>query len=252
MNFKVEAPPLLAQARGGLLPLANVITTDAEYAAFHGVKYQARPSARKLRPVPGPGQDKTFDQTGEVDGVKFATYGGLETPLLMGQPDEAEARRMFEASEGYSVEENVQRLLLNASAVDLTPTAGTPVTNAKAAVGLLHQYAAERYEGLPLLHANHYVTELLDDVEVGDDWKLHTRQGVPVANGAGYSAAGPASQAAPAGAGWLYISGQINLWRGATTVIPTSDLKTNRNYVLAEAAYAATVDTFVAAILVGV
>lgn len=249
--YKVEAPKVLSPARGGLLPLANVITQDAAIAAYHGVTYEA-PAAGRSRTVPAAGASKVFDKSEIVEGVEFGIYRGLDSALLMGTSTDQIARDLFEGGETFAVEEAVQRLLLNPNAVDLTPTPGTPVTNVKAAVGLLSQYAAEQYTGLPLLHANRYITELLD-LEVDEsNWTLHSQQGTPVANGGGYGAEGPDELEAGAGQGWLYISGQVNLWRGATDIVPASDLKDNRHLVLAEAAYAAAVDTFVAAILVGV
>lgn len=249
--FKVEAPAVSSPATGGLLRHANIITQDAAVAAYHGVTYQTLPAGRS-RTVPASNVEKTFDQGDVTEGVKFGIYRGVETPALMGLPTEDEARELFENWEDYGVESAVQTLLLNPQAVDITPTPGTPVTNAKAAVGLLSQYAAEQYPKLPLLHANRYIAELLD-LEVDEsNWTLHSQQGVPVANGGGYGKTGPGGAEAPAGAGWLYISGQINVWPGGTELTVTTDVKTNRNYVLAEAAYAASVDTFVAAILVGV
>lgn len=250
--FKVEAPKVLLPARGGLLPAANVIRDEADIAAYHGVSYEGLPAGIS-REIPAAGTDKAFDKYVQQQGVLFGVYRGLETPTLMGKPDTADAKELFGAGETVAVEKAVQRLLLNPKAVDITPTPGTAVKNYKQALGLLQQYAAERYTGLPLLHANRFVTELLPEMVADPEtWIQHTRQGVPLANGGGYGTAGPGARTAAAGAGWLYISGQINIWQGELNLIETTNQYENRNYVLAEATYAASVEGFVAAILVGI
>lgn len=250
--FKVEAPKVLLPARGGLLSAANVIRDQADVAAYHGLSYEGLPCGTS-REIPEPGTDKEFDQLTEQEGVLFGVYRGLETPLLLGTPDTTDIKTLFDGGETVAVEKAVQRLLLNPVAEDLTPTPGTPVKNAKAALGILQQYAAERYSGLPLLHANRYVSELLTELVVDPEtFVQHTRQGTPLANGGGYSSTGPDGAEAPEGAGWLYISGQINIWQGEVNLIATTNQQENRNYVLAEAVYAATVECFAAAILVGI
>lgn len=250
--FKVEAPKVLLPARGGLLPAANVIRDEADVAAYHGVSYEGLPCGMS-REIPAPGTDKIFDQYQSQEGVLFGVYRGLETPLLLGTPDTTDAKTVFEGGETVAVEKAVQRLLLNPLAEDLTPTPGTPVKNLKSALGILQQYAGERYTGLPLLHANRHITELLTEMVVDPaTFVQHTRQGTPLANGSGYGQTGPDGAEAPEGAGWLYISGQINIWSGEVNLIEATNHQENRNYVLAEAVYAATVECFVAAILVGI
>lgn len=249
--FKVEAPKVLLPARGGLMSAANVIRDQADVAAYHGVSYEGLPCGTS-REIPEPGTDKVFDKLTEQESVQFGVYRGLETPLLLGTPDTTDASTLFAGGESLAVEKAVQRLLLNPEAEDLTPTPGTAVKSTKAALGILQQYAAERYTGLPLLHANRYITELLTEMVVDENFVQHTRQGTPLANGGGYGSTGPGGAEAPEGAGWLYISGQMNIWQGEVNLIEAINQKENRNYVLAEATYAATVECFVAAILVGI
>lgn len=251
--FKVEAPKVLLPARGGLLAAANVITDDADRVAHFGPEYEGVPCGQ-LREIPEPGTDKVFDEKPLVRGVLFGIYRGLEEPLLVSESSDTQTLRdLFEGGESFAAERAVQRLLLNPDAVDLTPTPGTPVTNLKAAMGILEQYAGEVYGGVPLLHANRYITALMPELQVDDsDWTIHTQQGTPFANGAGYSDRGPDGLTAPEGAGWLYISGQVNLWQGTPQVTEAHDLKRNKNQALIEAVYAATVECFTAAILVGI
>lgn len=249
--FKVEAPDVLLPARGGLLSVANVIRDEADVVAYHGAAYEGLPCGTS-REIPEPGTDKVFDQLTEQEAVLFGIYRGLETPLLLGKPNTADAKALFAGGETVAAEKAIQRLLLNPGAVDLTPTPGTPLKSTKAALGFLQQHAAERYSGLPLLHGNRFTTELLTEMVVDENFVQHTRQGTPLANGGGYGSTGPGGAVAPAGSGWLYISGQINVWQGELNLIETSNQYDNRNYVLAEAAYAASVECFVAAILVGI
>jgi hypothetical protein len=199
-----------------------------------------------------PPEDKEFEQQIVIESEPFSLYRGVEDDILVADNSAAEALRAFKAGESYAVEWSLQDRVLNDAAVDLTPTPGTPVTNLRYAVGLLEQYAADHYSGLPLIHGNRLATTLiLPELEAGEDGVLRTIHGTPVANGGGYSAQGPDSRDAGSGA-WLYITGQVNIWRGPIGEYTAYDLKGNRAYALAEATYVATVECFVAAILVGI
>lgn len=200
-----------------------------------------------------PAADKVFDKQSVVTASPFSLYRGVEDDMLVNDNSVAEALRAYKANESYGVEAKLQELLLNPVATDLTPTPGTPVTNLRYALGLLEQHAANNYSGLPLIHGNRLSTTLiLPELVVGDGGALQTVHGTPVANGGGYGAAGPNARTAGAGAGWLYITGQVNIWRGPIEEYSAKDIKANRTYALAEATYVATVECFAAAILVGI
>jgi hypothetical protein len=199
-----------------------------------------------------PAEDKAFDKQVVIESEPFSIYRGVEDDILVADNSAAEALRAFKAGESYAVEWSLQERVLNPVAEDLTPTPGTPVTNLRYAVGLLEQYAADNYSGLPLIHGNRLATTLiLPELEAGEDGVLRTIHGTPVANGGGYYAIGPDARDAGSGA-WLYITGQVNIWRGPIGEYTAYDLKGNRAYALAEATYVATVECFVAAILVGI
>lgn len=198
-----------------------------------------------------PAADKVFDQSaGYGDSIEFQTYRGIEDALLLGEDPAALARDAFSAGESFAVETAVQSLLLNPDAVDLTPVPGTGVTNVKAALGLLEQWIAENYSGKPLLHTNKLGAELIFDRIAGAD-PLTTVNGTPVVSGGGYTTAGPGAVAAGATEAWLYVSGQINLWQGSLTIQSAPKTASNRDFGLAERAYAATNSGPVAAILIG-
>jgi hypothetical protein len=246
-RFAIDAPER-ESIRGGLLSVARVVDAPRE-ALYLGVKH-VRGDVDPPEPVPSVGVDKTFGIfEAEVESEPFTLYKGVEYTMLL--RDEADVAKAFSAGESYGVEKALQAGPLNDLAVDLTPTSGTPVTNIKYAIGVLEQYAADTYTGLPLLHGNKTVVSLMSDfITDTGGFKLFTKQGTPIANGGGYGPAGP--EAAGAGEMWLYISGGVTILRGPLDVYPASDLKANRALALAERTYVPVVDSFVAAILVGI
>jgi hypothetical protein len=159
-----------------------------------------------------------------------------------------ELEALFEAGESLLVEEEVQTRLLSPKAVDITPTAGTPVTDLRAALGLLQQWMASRYVYQPVITGNALAVSLIKDLKADD---LRTILGVEIGVAAGYGTDGPGTAVAGPGEAWLYISGQINIWKGAAGGYNTQDLQANRDLNLVEKRYAASVDGPVAAILVG-
>jgi hypothetical protein len=201
-------------------------------------------------PVPDVGEDKDFaifEDAIETD--PFTLYKGVEYAMLLGE--QADVAAAFSAGETYGVEKALQAGVLNDMATDLTPTSGTPVTNIKYAIGVLEQYAADSYAGLPLLHGNRAAVSLMSDfITDTGGFKLFTKQGTPIANGGGYGPEGP--DTAGAGEAWLYISGAVTILRGPLDVYPAHNLKGNRTLALAERTYVPVVDSFVAAILVGI
>lgn len=199
-----------------------------------------------------PADLKIFDQLGIVTGGPFSVYRGIDLSQFERDMAEGNVRDAFGAGESWAVERAIQETVFNTRAVDITPTAGTAVTNRKQALGLLEQYAADRYSGLPLIHSNRFGTNILDPEVDPETWALNTKQGTPVANGGGYGPTGPGGAIAPAGTAWAYVSGQVNIWKGDVFVAPANDLYSNRMIALAEATYVPTVETFVAAILVGI
>lgn len=236
--------------RGGLLSVATVIDSVPAGAVYHGLQYRADPCGHN-RVVPTDNSDKVFEQTELIESEQFRFYRGVEDALLIDNQVQARAQRLFRASESYGVEAKVQELLFNPVAVDLTPTPGTPVTNMKLALGLLEQYAADNYAGLPMIHGNRLAVSLIPDMTAEPDGKLHTVHMTPVVNGGGYGDAGPGAVTAGAGQAWLYATGNLVIWRGDEVNVGAPNLKGNRDLALTERQYVATVECFVAAVLVG-
>lgn len=244
--------PAVPRSRGGLLSIVTPQNGDP-FGLYHGVQYEAALCGQSRAYVEG--QNKVFDKRGIIKGTPFTVYRGIDSALLRRSSDpEAVVREAFEAGESFGVEEGVQATILNgAETVDLTPVAGTPVTNMKHAIGLLEQYAAEAYSGLPIIHGNRFATALIPELQIDkSNWTFHSGNGTPIANGGGYRTEGPGSVDIDAGTAWLYITGNVNVWRGTPILAQAPDLKDNRDYVLMENTYVATAECFVAAILVGI
>jgi hypothetical protein len=250
--FALDAPEIARSKRRGLLSVANVINGASPYALYESAAYRTGFQGIN-RPVPTDNSDKVFDQRPEdTDTIVFTQYRGIDLSLLegvgAGQPI---LTRVFENGESYAVEKAIQEQLLSPIAVDLTPTPGTPVTNLKLALGLLEQYAADNYTGEPIISGNLLATLLIPELQSKPDGALETIHRTPIAAAAGYGADGPGAAVAAEGTAWLYISGQINIWQGSVELNSAPMLKENRELTLAERAYAASVEGFVAAILVG-
>jgi hypothetical protein len=251
--FALDAPEPKRSERRGLLSVANVIRGVNPYALYEPQTFQVSIGGTN-RAVPTDGSDKIFDQRPE-DGetVLFQQYRGIDLSLLEGPgAGQQILQGLFEAGESRGVEESVQDLLLNQNAVDITPTPGTPVKNLKHALGLLEQYAAEHYSYEPVISGNLFATLLIPELQAKPDGSLETVLGTPIAAAAGYGAEGPGAASAAAGTAWLYISGQINIWESPVNIVSGPALEKNRELTLAEKAYAASVDGFAAAILVGI
>jgi len=248
-RFAIDAPARESVV-GGLLSVARVVDAPKE-ALYLGVKRIVGDDTPPV-PIPAVGEDKDFAiYEDAVEADPFTLYKGIEYAMLLGEKPDVAA--LFEAGESYGVEKALQADVLNDLAVDLTPTPGTPVTNIKYAFGLLEQYAADHYTGRPLLHGNKVAVSLASEfLADAGSFRLHSKLGTPIAVGGGYGPEGPDSVTAGAGEAWLYVTGGVTILRGPLDVYPATNLKGNRAVVLAERTYVPVVDSFVAAILVGI
>lgn len=246
----IDAPALAAATRKTLLDVATVSTDLPGYALQTALDYEPFITGGANRAVPGAGVEKVFDtRPADVSTEVFSAYRGLDEALLLGAGAGAsELEALFEAGESLYVEEKVQTLLLSPAATDITPTPGTPVTDMKAAIGLLEQWIASRYLYRPTLSGNLLAVNL---VQSGTPFTTETVHGTPIASAAGYGTDGPGAAVSGPTTAWLYISGQINIWKGPAEVQTASDLKKNRDLALVEKSYAVSIDGPVAAILVG-
>lgn len=247
--LRVETPSV-APAKGGLLNLAQINGATPSHFTVDGITF----FDSTLGPVRlyETGVDKLFDADLEVAvDNQFTVYKGYQANLVSPKDAMAEAERLFTAGESVAVEEAIQALVLNVAATDITPTPGTPVTPTMA-LGLLEQHAGETFAALPLLHTNRFGVVALGSHarHDGDNGRIYTRQGTPVANGAGYGTTGPGAVEAGAGEFWMYVTGPIVFWRDAQpTSVTGGDHKTNLVTALVERTYTAHAYQFAAAIL---
>lgn len=246
MTYKIEIPDLPA-VKDGFLAGINVIDGPGAHL-FERTKYQL-PLDRFSTDVPAPGTDKDLTATLAVnETVLFAAYQGMDSPLLLGEDSKALVGDAYDRAESFYVARKVQELVHNPAAVDLTPTPGTAVTNPRFALGLLEQWAREHSTFAPTISGNALALLLIEDVI---DYGLKTILDTPVLLAAGYGPTGPGGAVAPAHTAWLYVHGRVNLWRGPHAPVDAVDYHSNRRHALAEGMYAASVDSFVAAVLVG-
>jgi len=246
MTFKLDIPELPAVV-DGFLDHVNVIDGTG-HQLFNETDYQLPLDGFNLD-VPAEGEQKVFDDTlDENTTTLFGAYRGMDSPLLLGEDTNGMVHAAYDRAESYSVGRKVQTLVLNPAAVDITPTPGTPVTNPRFALGLLEQWARDTSTFAGTISGNALALHLVEDAVKG----MKTILGTDVFLASGYGSTGPDARVAGAGQAWLYIHGRVNVWRsprGKDTHAP--DYRANRNIALAEGLYAASVDSFVAAVLVG-
>lgn len=244
--FSLEIPDLPA-VTDGFLAGVNVIDGSG-HQLFNETEYQL-PLDGFNKDVPAEGVEKVFDDTLETrETVLFQSYRGMDSPLLLGEDANSMVTAAYDRAESYGVGRKVQTLVLNPVAVDITPTPGTPVTNPRFALGLLEQWARDNSTFAGIISGNALALTLVEDA-IPD---LSTIIGTPVVLASGYGTAGPGAAVAGPGQAWLYITGRITVWRGPRAGdLEAIDYRNNRTLALAEGMYAASVDSFAAAVLVG-
>jgi hypothetical protein len=200
---------------------------------------------------------KTFKVPGWMDGVRFAVYGGAKCKPVGSELGHSlsEVERAFLANESVGVERALmtQRLVGGGTfpaTTDLTPGA-TSLTPAEG-LALLENYAAGMYAGVPTIHVSRGVGSLLFTQQAieRNGAQFFTKQGSKVASGGGYGNTnlGPGGTPAAAGTSWMYATGEVVIARGDMISAASLDQATNEPVVLAERAYVAAVDCFVAAV----
>ena len=249
----IDAPELAPRTRPTLLDIVNVIDDAPGYQLFAEHEYETRFTDSDLRDIPASEVEKVFGTRDDLAHTRtklFGAYQGVDDQLMRGlDSGKNELVELFGLGESLFVEEKVQKLILSPAATDITPTPGTPVTNIKAAIGLLEQWIATRYLYRPTILGNLLAVNLIDDTK--PPATLDTTAKTPIGIAAGFGADGPGAAEAGPGQAWLYITGQVNVWRGKAEPVTAQDLAKNRELHLIERQYAASVDGPVAAILVG-
>lgn len=196
-------------------------------------------------------------QTGieQVVGFPFAAYSSFACKAVGGwERGEARARLNVLAGEGRAVETVLaHQFALDTDGVDLTPTPGTAVHPVQG-LSILEGWAAQNYPYVPIIHAPRSVGTLL--AAFGSlsrqGQRLETVQGARVASGGGYEGQqGPDTTDPAAGAQWVYVTGQVQLYRAAdVNVVRQIDPSTNDMIALAQRPYVASWECILGAVLV--
>lgn len=250
-GVRIAAPPVVP-ARGGLLSAATVHPEWDSHMGF-GIEYQSflcgtgstTPAPCGVA-VPGIEYDALPKSTGGSDvasGYPFAIYAGIQCDLIGGPYGQQSAARLAGA-EDYLVSKGFYEIAF------LGDGYGTPVQTANAPpdsanlsaladiIGELEEYAALNYAGTPVLHLNRRTAALaiagrvlFPDALSG---VLATGQGTPVANAAGYPDE------------IVFITGQVNLWRGPVSTYDVPAQMTNQAISLSERLYVASTECLLA------
>lgn len=252
--LRIETPQLEA-SRGGLLSAVEVVKTpssEINFAEqFEGV-LDGTPSAIKLFREQVGEVTKTPIEAQNFDSYGFTAYTLVENSLLYVTDSAQQVEAAHKRGLSVAVEKGVESLLLSVNALDLTPTPGTPVTNARAALGILEQYAGANSGFLPVIHTNRLGASLLRDLKIDESkWTIHTKQGSPVANGAGYEGATIGAVTPTAGQAWVYVTTGLFIMQYDHDTKEGRNLATNTASALVESDFLIANAGVVGAVLLG-
>jgi hypothetical protein len=166
-----------------------------------------------------------------------ACINPLEDPTLM----EDRARTILAAGAWRAVE-NVFSTILPTIADDITPAACE--CGIVSAVAALEGQMASCYDGQGIIHAPAWAAAYLaqqQQFDMAAGYPLQTRLGTRFALGGGYTGDGPSEQATDC-TFWMYITPQVDVYRGGLTVPYTQDTAHNTTLAVAEQPYAMTID----------
>lgn len=255
--LRIETPKLEG-ARGGLLNAVDVVKSNDSSIfvteLLEGVADVAPAVIESLGNQVGAYSKTPVPEVENIESVRFSAYTLFEDALLYSKEEQSNAKDTHERRLSFAVEQALESRLLAPKAVDLTPTPGTAVTNARAALGILEQYAAQNSGFLPVIHTNRLGASMLRDLKVDEsNWRIHTKQGSPVANGGGYTndtAIGGVT--ASDTQAWVYVTTGLVLFEGETISAEGYALKSNISSEMVETNFLAAVAGVVGAVLLGI
>lgn len=262
----VAGPTAVALPFG--LQSVSLISDDNDPHGGFGIEFQSTNCGIARRSIGACFDDQNDDPDDPTpdDGVPviessdFGVYS-LHTCRNLGGGNtngEQRARDNLRVGEWRAIEEGFEALVLEASAEDITPTPGTPVTRIEA-LGRLERFARANYGSQPIIHMDALTATQLAAAGAIDRYgtRMETKIGSAVAVGAGYTPAGAVVDGTTAGAGesWLYATGGIVVHRGAIVTSPMTQEMIAGEYsnefaVLAQRAVSVAVECLVAAIMV--
>lgn len=264
--------PTPGDLRYGLFAVARTLTMP-DRVRVAGATYDSdgcgTPRGYPADCVGSPGT-KSFDTNiGEQPVLPFVVYATLVCGTAGYTPDylATKARRKLEAVEQTGVENALWAGAIGGVALGNTPTfqnGGSPTggnptiltaaTTLTAGIAALEDFAADNYGYTPVIHAEARLAAQFGSVPlIRDDNQgvFRTRLGSMVSFGA-YPGTSNTGAAPVAGHAWLFITGQVTLWRDPDVFVAdpraTLNRTTNQYNLLAERTWAATYDCFIAGI----
>jgi len=277
----VVGQPQVGAQRYGLFSASNGPLDMPPHGEISGVTYEAEHCGDGFLWVPAslnaPGQSKTFDGCNPFPyGIPF-TVGATYHTSAIGR-SEADMERLVRIRHADNQQAIVEQMfwggrtvaplmadLLTGAGItmqDVTPTPGTacPI---EMGIGLLENYLAT-YPYRGVLHAqpivSPFATERLLSVPDGKPGAAGTKYLSPMGNvwsyGRGYSGNKPDNAATVPVAGTAYIvaTGPVSLWRDPTVYVNpplrSMNRSTNEVFVLAEQAWAGTIECLIGYVLV--
>lgn len=252
-RLHVETRPI-TPTTGGIHDVAAVINESDPHLRL-GVEYELDYSGAGGTVQPGedpcgPTAEKLSEGFLFQEGFAFTIHHGVEC-WISGDDYSAAAERGLDLMQNKYVEENLWAALAE-NATDLTP--GTGPVKPKIALGILLEHAKSIYPGVPVLHfgARLGVSLVGEQLVKDGEGDAAAVGGAQYINGGGYTdRTGPGGVEADGNTAWLYISGQVTLWRGTQVHVNEAyDLPHNKHLAIAEREYAAAAESFVAGIRV--
>lgn len=248
-RINVEAPARSART-GGLLAVSPPID-DTDPHAQNGVQYEAdacalpdfAPGLCDDQYIPAEFIPATKDYGNGpnwLDSFPFALYVGFGC-YLPGTDFEQNALSILEAGESYGVE----RALSVAKFQGDEPVVLSGTYDLKHGIAALEKYLGAHYQGAGLIHMGRDAASLAltgGALDVDGSYRVSTKQGVPVANGTGYTDEGPGGVAPATGSAWLYATGDVHVFRSPAETYAADNVTLNQTDALAERVYNITID----------
>lgn len=143
--------------------------------------------------------------------------------------------------------QTVNFALADSSAIDVTPTAGTPIASPAEALGIVERAAMEQAKGQQvMIHVDHLLAEMAPyNFRTVGNMVFTERGNIVVASG-GYDGSSPAGAAPAAGTSWMYATGIVQVRLADIEVftdpVQTINRDTNTRTIWAQRYFAATFD----------
>lgn len=271
------APPPTRAAVGGLFAVAGFPERPSDGNGNRwecGIQYQAKTCAKPIgwTPVCPPGVPVDKEPTlewGLVEGTPFNVILGINCLLPGNTLEEFRANVVdaFTLCEQQSAEAifwsgsqgNNSLARPDALPADQCVALGTVTSplSVTSGVAALESYLGDHYCGVGVIHAPRAVAPYAARAQLTCQCgtpNISTPLGTRWAFGGGYSVnTGPDGTPAPDGVAWLYVTGQVNIWRSEVYVTPDElkyafNTRNNEVELFAERTYIVTTECVCAAV----